>query len=127
MILGLTSSKRPILETSRSNHELLRRAGAGPGLHAQLVSPAVHAVRAHAKQCRGHPVYGSRVAGEREVRLGPTSQSFLGGDATIFFSNINMIDMVLASGHHTRILCGGIRFLHGGTPSIAHCIVVVVV
>ena len=60
-IMGLTLSKRPILQTSRRNDELLRRAGAGPGLHAQLVSPAVHAVHAHAKRRREHPVYGSRV------------------------------------------------------------------
>ena len=41
--------------------ELLRRAGPGHGPHAQLVSLAAHAVRAHAERCRERPTYGSRV------------------------------------------------------------------
>jgi hypothetical protein len=61
MIQAPTLGERPILSTSRRTVQLLSRAGPGPGLHAQLVSPAVHAVRAHAKRYHEYPVYGSRV------------------------------------------------------------------
>ena len=40
--------------------ELLRRAGPGHGPHAQLVSHAVQAVRAHAERYCKHLVYGSQ-------------------------------------------------------------------
>ena len=56
-VSGVTFSKRPILSTSRRNVELIRRAGTGHVTHAQLVSLAAQAMRAHAKRCRSSPVY----------------------------------------------------------------------
>ena len=61
MIPGLTSGKRSILSTSSRALQLLRRVGSDHGPHVLLVSRAAEAVRAHAKRCREHPVYGSRV------------------------------------------------------------------
>jgi hypothetical protein len=61
MIRDPTSRERSILSTSSHSLELLRRAGSGRGPHAQLVSLAAQAVRAHDERCREYPRSGSSV------------------------------------------------------------------
>jgi hypothetical protein len=61
MIREPTSGERPVLSASRRDLQLLRTAGPGRGLYVLVVSRAAEGMRAHAKRCRTHPVYGSRV------------------------------------------------------------------
>ena len=61
----LTSSKRPILSTSRQIAGLLRTVGSGHGPHTLVVSLAAQAVRPYDERCRVPPVYGSRVRWSR--------------------------------------------------------------
>ena len=77
-ILGPTSKERPILSSSRRSVDPLRRAGPGHVPHAQLVSRAAQAMRAHAKRCRAPPVYGSqeRRSGTDFAELPGSPQSY---------------------------------------------------
>ena len=85
MIRDLTSHERSTLSTSSRSLELLRRAGPGRGPHAQLVSLAAQAVRAHAERCRAPLVYGSRErwSGTDFAELPGSPQSYTGGKQCI--------------------------------------------